>query len=297
MARRIRSPGKSRPNSHLIIAVASIAVCLALLLGRSYQLGQPSVRSEPVIVPAFETLNLPVPSEPVAVGRRLRDVQWTTMEYPRHLLREGVITDNSRYLESIAAVPLPAHLPVFEENIATEGQAMNPVVEKIPTGMRAMTIKVDATIAVEGWAGSGSLVDVLLIGRERTTVVAEKVKILSAERSVSPVERDRVPSIPSTVTLLVSQEQCLAINTAIPLGRIAFALRSVNDDSRWTDPVYTADRLKNLESGPAVQHAITGYLAVKGNPEKKAFALTDGRWIETSTRPPGFFANRSEEGQ
>lgn len=77
-------------------------------------------------------------------------------------------------------------------------------------------MRVDATSSVEGWAGSGSLVDVLLIQKDRTTVVAEKVKVLSSERSSSPVEGGASPSVPSTATLLVTQEQCLAINTAIP---------------------------------------------------------------------------------
>jgi Flp pilus assembly protein CpaB len=152
-----------------------------------------------------------------------------------------------------------------------------------------MTIKVDATAAVEGWAGSGSIVDVLLIERDRTSVVAEKVRILSAERSVIPVEGQAMPNVPSTVTILVSQEQCLAINTAIPRGRIAFALRGTRDDASWTDTTFTAQRLGNSVSDEAArgESNINGFVSFTEGGETRAYALSKGKWINTEVIPQG----------
>jgi Flp pilus assembly protein CpaB len=161
--------------------------------------------------------------------------------------------------------------------------------------MRAMTLKVDATAAVEGWAGSGTVVDVLLVEKDRTTVVAEKVRVLSAERSVSPVDSGGTPLVPSTVTLLVSQEQCLAINTAIPRGRIAFALRSGSDEDVWGDPIFTAERLKGGAVIAEERASISGYALIRGGAGQKAYALANGRWVRAETIPEGFAISSSSE--
>lgn len=272
---------------------ASIIIAAIIVRTKSEMPKQEGEKS-PIVVAAFDMVEIPVPSHPVPIGTKLRKIQWKTVSYPRHQIPKSALVDTAAFMDAVAIAPLPADLPIFEENLSFSAQAINPVVERIPSGMRAMTIKVDATTAVEGWAGSGSLVDVLLIAKDRTTVVAEKVRILSAERSIEPVEGSQSPSVPNTVTLLVTQEQCLAINTAIPLGRIAFALRSSNDEETWIDTVFTADQLKNKSIVDEKKRTITGYASVTNDPEKKAFALADGKWIPTSLKPSGFLVGEEK---
>ena len=160
-----------------------------------------------------------------------------------------------------------------------------------------MTVRVDVTSSVEGWAGSGSVVDVLLVEKDRTTVVAEKIRILSAERSVSPVEGSGAPSVPSTATLLVTQEQCLAINTAIPLGKIAFALRSNHDEESWIDVTYSSERLKGGASAAKLSGSISGYASLGGTEGSRSFALADGKWIRAESVPEGFLVNSERRRQ
>ncbi|HMO01613.1 MAG TPA: Flp pilus assembly protein CpaB [Oligoflexia bacterium] len=233
----------------------------------------------------FDTISLPVPVAPIPAGSKLSNVEFKQLAFPRHQVPENAILTLENYLDHFALVSLPAGLPLYKENLVASRSPINPVVQRIPAGMRAMTIKVDATAAVEGWAGSGAIVDVLLVERDRTTVVAEQVKILSAERSVSPVDGAAAPSVPSTVTLLVTQEQCLAINTALTLGRIAFALRSTVDELSWKNREFTTD---NLKYGSKVKSArISGYLKVKDKTggTERSFALADDKWIKTEVLP------------
>lgn len=296
MAVRVVSSGNRRRRSQHLYAIFFLGICLvlsALIVTRSLS-GQKPVEKEQVVVAEFDAVSIPVPATAVAAGTRGKDIKFKFVSFPRHQLPEGVIRDVSGILDAAAVSPLPANLPIFNVNFSKTFSTSNPVIEKIPEGMRAMTIRVDATTAVEGWAGSGALVDVLLIAKDRTSVVAEKVKILSAERSVSPVEGGSAPSVPSTVTLLVTQEQCLAINTAIPLGKIAFALRSSSDEASWRDTLYTSERLKGKGSvkEPA-KAAITGFVAVDG--EVKHYALTDGKWIKTEAVPTGFLIGQTDE--
>ena len=100
------------------------------------------------------------------------------------------------------------------------------------------------------------------------------------------------------MTLLVTQEQCLAINTAVPLGRIAFALRGTSDGDRWIDPTYSSEELKG--KGRIVrkgQGDINGYVSVKDNGVEKKFALSEGRWIPTENAPEGFFVAEEKDAK
>ncbi len=287
-----------KQNSNLIgVALISASILgAALIIGRGSSRGQPPPVEQAPVVAAYDMVALMVPAEPVAAGTRIRDVRFKSVSYPRHQVPPSAVLDISAVLEGTATTALPANLPIFKENIADSNGSVNPVIQQIPPGMRAMTINVDATSAVEGWAGSGSLVDVLLIDKNRTTVVAERVKILSAERSVSPVDGKGSPNVPRTVTLLVTQEQCLAINTAIPLGKIAFALRSNRDDANWADGQFTADQLKG---GAAKTADISGYIKVQDSKGGSgAYALSNGKWVRTDVVPEGFLvsgAGRQDE--
>jgi len=284
-----RSSVIRQSNQNLIgIGLLAVAVLGAGVLIKVKPGASSHSEPKPMVVAEFNTVELPVPIEPVAAGTRVKDIKFKNVAFPAHQVPAGALTSFDTVLEEVTIAALPANLPLFRENFSLSSSQGNPVIEKIPQGMRAMTIRVDATSSVEGWAGSGSLVDVLLVGKDRSSVVAEKVRILSAERSVSPVEGSAAPSVPSTITLLVTQEQCLAINTAIPLGKIAFALRSSRDEDQWIDPVYTSERLKGAPTVEKPKGSITGFVSVQENGTEKKFALSDGKWLATEAKPSGF---------
>jgi pilus assembly protein CpaB len=270
-------------------------VIAAVIIADSFGRAKVSRPETAPVVAEFDTVRLPIPSEFVPTGTRVKDISFKTVAFPRHQVPPGALSSLEGFEEALTVAPLPANLPLFAQNLSKLAGPSNPVTERIAPGMRAMTVRVDETSSVEGWAGSGSVVDVLLVQGDRTMVVAEKVRVISAERSVSPVDGQKAPHVPSTVTLLVSQEQCLAINTAIPMGRLAFALRSAKDDQDWTQTVFTADRLKGhqVAQGPAPA-AISGFVSVK-NDKRSNFALSNGKWIHADTVPDGFLTARQPE--
>lgn len=284
-----------RVNNRSLLQTGAFAICLltvaiAFVAVRQGAAKEIQENRTEVVVGEFDVVSLPVPVSFVPAGTLVRDVQFKQIKFPKQQVPEGALHSIHGYLEAATIAGLPANLPVFKENFSLTASAHNPVIERIPPGMRAMTVKVDATSAVEGWAGSGSVVDVLLVERDRTIVIAEKVKVLSAERSVAPVEGAAAPSVPSTVTLLVTQDQCLAINTAVPRGKLAFALRSTADQEGWADTLYTAERLRGGDQ--AAKQEINGYVSVKelNNSEgNSSYALSDGKWIKTEVVPQGFF--------
>ncbi|MCB0329439.1 MAG: Flp pilus assembly protein CpaB [Bdellovibrionales bacterium] len=285
-ARKTSPLRRRRSNQNLFgfVLLAAAIVVSSIIFSRT---GEEQVRAEIVngtpVVGQFDTVNIPVPYEPVTAGTILHDVKFQLVAFPRHQVPKGAVFDIEPYRSSMAIAPLPANLPIFAKNLSVNPSASNPVIERIPEGMRAITVKVDATGAVEGWASSGAIVDVLLVTGEGTNVIAEKVKILSAARSVNPIQNSSSKSVPSTVTLLVSQEQALAITTATPMGKVAFALRSLGDEGRWAERRYHKDRLSG-KPATSEEHRITGYARIEGATPKR-FALSGGKWIPTEVEP------------
>ncbi len=245
-------------------------------------------------VPEFNVVEVPVPDRPVGAGMSMRDVPVRLEKFPEHQLPRGVVRDIGRVRDLVTLVALPGGLPILDVNVGTGDEASNPLVGRIPPGMRAMTVRVDVTSAVEGWARSGSVVDVLLVEKNGTRVVAERVKIISTERSLSgAVTLDPTAAIPNTVTLLVTQEQCLAINTAIAVGKIAFALRSGADGESWRDGEFEAADLSNREAKTR-KPKVEGVISMGRGAEKRRYALVEGKWIPADSMPAGFFVHEGE---
>lgn len=298
MKRKFLNTKKSSNNLiTLFFAIFLTAGVTLLLSSLSLKSLKQKQKEQPIVVAEYDTINIPVPDAPVPAGTLVKNISFRQVPYPKHQLSKGVITDLTQFYSAQTIAVLPAQLPLFPENFTFTTNIKNPILDQIPSGMRAMTLKVDATSSVEGWAGSGTVVDVLLVTPERTSVIAERVKILSSERSTEPVEGNSSPNIPTTATILVTQEQCLAINTSIPLGKIAFALRSNGDEELWTTTTYTKDLLKG-GAIPVVSsntsNNINGFITVKNsnnsNPQdKKQYALRNGKWIKTEVVPEGFF--------
>ncbi|MBN8549316.1 MAG: Flp pilus assembly protein CpaB [Deltaproteobacteria bacterium] len=292
-----RSTAMGRGGRRNRSAFPGLMILAAAILGAAVILKSEIAPSQseakaPIVVGQFDTISLPVPVSFVPAGTKMKDIRFRNVSFPNHQVPEGALSSVTEYLEATTLAPLPANLPLFKENFSLLGGVKNPVIERIPAGMRAMSIRVDATSSVEGWAGSGSVVDVLLVEKDRTTVVAEKVKVLSAERSVSPVEGAAAPSVPSTVTVLVTQEQCLAINTAIPRGKLAFALRSGSDEDNWSDTIFTAERLTGNSALLDERAAVSGFVSVQSADGTDSFALSNGKWVRSEVVPEGFFAAR-----
>ena len=294
MAVRTMARSSGRRAGGLQFWMGTGFICLSLVFAVSVlaKKSEPPAKQAPTIVAEYDPISVPVPVEPVPAGTRVRDIQLKMIAFPRHQLPEGALQSLASYQDAVTTAVLPAGLPFFKDNLSMAARHNNPVLEQIPPGMRAITLRVDATSSVEGWAGSGSIVDVLLVEKDRSSVIAEHVKVLSAERVVAPVEGAAAPQVPSTVTLLVTQEQALAISTAVPRGRIAFALRSLSDEEAWIDKSFSAERLHGKRVGRS--GVIRGYASVRTAEGERRFALADGSWVASEVVPRGFLPARKD---
>jgi len=185
-------------------------------------------------------IRLLVPTSPVTKGTKLSQVEFQHRSWPRTDVPEGAIRNLDAIGGMFAKVDLPKGQPMVMGNLST-----TPVIpglqELIPPNHRAVTIEVDATEGVEGYATPGAHVDVLLTfqdtseNRTVTRVAVEDAVVLSFNgrtRTVDTTEAGSRISRRSTVTLAVAQEDALKIQTARSLGRLTLALRSISDTVR-----------------------------------------------------------------
>jgi Flp pilus assembly protein CpaB len=192
-----------------------------------------SVQNEVVMV------SLDVPSRQVKKGEALNQVPFTTIQWPGSSAAGKFIVSKESYKDFYAATILPAFSPVSISSISQTPLDINVVAGGIPSGYRAITVKVDVESAVEGWAQTGNFVDVILMKQSKdpelgieAKVIAENVKILSAGASAEiPGGGVKNTQAPPTVTLLVSQEDALKVRTAATIGKLTFALRGIGDES------------------------------------------------------------------
>jgi pilus assembly protein CpaB len=103
----------------------------------------------------------------------------------------------------------------------------------IPTGMRAVSVRVNDVVSVAGFVQPGSRVDVLLTGNapnneRQTTTVLTNVAVIAVGKNL---ERNSTgePSAAPVITLLVSPDDAQKLALAGQEGRIQLALRNPMD--------------------------------------------------------------------
>jgi len=250
-----------------------------------------SKKSEDVVIDGESSQLIPVPVRTIAKGEPLSPEMFTEIRWPKSRLNASYVVDSAVFQNAFAAQQLPELIPVPKSLLSLVALKDNPVAESIPEGMRAITVKVDAESGVEGWAGAGNRVDVLLVKTSQTQggsglesyIVAENVRILSAGRSAEPqANTGNASNAPSTVTLLTTQEDALKIKMATTLGKLAFALRGSNDVLPSVTHTVTQQRLFAL--GKAAQQPVQkSYSGTAVGPDGKTYVLSgENKWVRAS---------------
>ncbi|MCC6952518.1 MAG: Flp pilus assembly protein CpaB [Deltaproteobacteria bacterium] len=227
---------------------------------------------------------VPTPQRDVLRGEPLSDVAYTLRTVPERS-SFGILSNIAEYHRSYALATLQEGAPILASHVSARALEQNSVVQRIPEGMRAITVRVDAESAVEGWARSGARVDVILVHKKertmRSTIIASNVEILSAGSSTVPLRADDTTSkAPNTVTLLVSQDVALRIKTAAMLGSLTFALRGSDDSRPVDDQLIDESRLFPADSKPSAEDSIRG---VATDADGRSYILkSDSRWLRAT---------------
>jgi pilus assembly protein CpaB len=169
----------------------------------------------------------------------------------------------------IVLYPLPKGEPILDRQLAAAGSGAG-LTAKIPSGMRAISVRSDEVVGVAGFLLPGSHVDVLMTYHStaapepQTLTALQDVVVLAAGQQIQP-QADGKPISVNVVTLLLKPDDAEKLVLATSLGGIYFVLRNGSDEQRAQSPPVGLSQLAGSSAAADSQEsaAPTGKLSAK----------------------------------
>lgn len=176
---------------------------------------------------------LVVASKPLPLGAVIDAESIKITRVPEDLFPKGGFPKAGDVIGRPVVSPMDADEPVLEARTAARGTGLG-LAPMIPSGMRAIALRVNDVVGVAGFVLPGMRVDVLITGRPPgredtiTSTVLQNVPVLSAGQTIQADARSQSISVP-VVTLLVTPGQAEALALANNEGHIQLVLRNSGD--------------------------------------------------------------------
>src|SRR5882762_5600858 len=199
----------------------------------------------------------------IQVGSRLLDRDVRIARIPGSVAPPNAFHSASKLIGRGVVLPIQKGEFILPSKLAAEN-AGSGLPSLIPSGMRAVSVRVNEVVAVAGFVVPGTRVDVLLTGNPvggnepQTTTVLENVAVIAAGQRL---ERNAAgdPQTTPVITLLVSPDDAQKLTLASSQGHIQLALRNPIDTKQQDLAAMKATGLyKNLTPVAAPAHPKTG---------------------------------------
>lgn len=155
----------------------------------------------------------------------LKEVLWPVGELP-----EGAVRDRTELKGMFVKADVVAGVPLLRANLTQTPPTQS---LQVTPGNRAVTIEVDAISGIEGLALPGTRVDVVLTyspkGELTSKIIVQNARVLAAggrTKLATGGGADGEPDKIKTVTLDVSTQDALGIQTSSQLGRLSLIMRA-----------------------------------------------------------------------
>ena len=231
---------------------------VALLAGGALAFGTYSyLQNIPVKTVTVPTKRVVVANADLSLGSELRRDDLKTIEWPASTVPEGAFEDANALLGRGLISSVVRHEPILPGKLASKeaGSGLPPI---IPTGKRAMSVRVNEVIGVAGYVLPGTRVDVIATqasnrGEDMTSkVVLSNVQVLTAGTRVEHDTKENKPMQVTVVTLVVTPEESEKLTLASTEGKIQLALRNPLDlESPETPGVRPGMLMGNVQQRPA----------------------------------------------
>jgi len=218
-----------------LLTVLGMSVVLALVVaGIFYQVSSHASGPAPVAMK-----DMVIATESLPLGLAVKPNHVKVIKVPANMFPKTAFTKVDDVLDRSVISGIIHDEALLEERLAPRGSGMG-LLPIIPTGMRALAVRVNEIIGVAGFILPGTRVDVLVTGRppagsaaDVTTTVLQNITILSANQQM---QDNRGQAINATVVnVLVTPDQAELLTLASSEGRITLVLRNAIDQK--TDPV------------------------------------------------------------
>jgi len=172
----------------------------------------------------------------IPLGEKITAEHLTLLPMPNGSVPEGAFRKASEVVGRVAIVPIGIRDPITYSKLAPEGTEGG-LSAVIPQGYRAMTVKVDDVVGVQGFIMPGSFVDVVAIivppGDQTrgpiSKIVLQSIKVLASGPKIDTPENQRTPSEVRSVTLQVTPEQAEKLVLAANEGKLQLVMRNYSD--------------------------------------------------------------------
>jgi pilus assembly protein CpaB len=183
----------------------------------------------------------------------------------------------------VVLFPLAKDQPILNAYLAPVGVGVG-LTAKIPSGMRAISVRSDEVVGVAGFLLPGTHVDVLLTYHSdkspdpRTSTVLQDVVVLAAGQQIRPDPEGKPISDNTVVTLLLKPEDSEKLVLATSLGAIHFVLRNGADKGQESSSSVGLDELTGTVAPPAKTQAA---IATPRKPYQVETILGDKQVVRT----------------
>jgi pilus assembly protein CpaB len=178
-------------------------------------------------------IDVVVAAEDLQVGAKIEDHDVKLVHFPIEALPPHCYRLMSQVVGRGVVLPIAQGDFVLPSKLAGENAGFG-LPSLIPTGMRAVSVRVNEVVSVAGFVVPGTRVDVLLTGNpaggtdQQTSTVLENVAVIATGQKL---ERNAGgdPQMTPVITLLVSPDDAQKLTLASTQGRIQLALRNPLD--------------------------------------------------------------------
>lgn len=236
-----------------LIMVALVAAVGAAFLANGMMSAPPPVVEK---VEAVETVKVLVAARDISVGTIVGRGSLEWQEWPKRSISGRFITSQSgkdvmaSYDGATARAVIVAGEPILEGKLIKTGEGgfMSAI---LPTGMRAVSVKISPESGAGGFILPNDRVDVIVTRRERqrnsssdtfvSEAILKNVRVLAIDQTLrgdsKGSDKDSQVAIGKTATLALRPLEAEVLARAEAAGEISLALRSMAD----SDPAANAD--------------------------------------------------------
>jgi pilus assembly protein CpaB len=212
---------------------------LALLIAAAASLFVMNKLKQSAVRASASNFHIVMAAKNLDIGAKLTEADLKVGEWAAGPAPQGSFTKASDAVGRAVLYPTFQDEAILEAKLAPVGSGAGlPAV--IPEGMRAVSIRVDDVVAVAGFVGPGTRVDVLLTGtpgagrggsEPLTKTILQNVQVLAAGEKLQPDATGKAERV-NVVTLLCSPEDSAKLTLAANEGRIQLVLRNPADNAK-----------------------------------------------------------------
>jgi pilus assembly protein CpaB len=175
-------------------------------------------------------LTIVVTSKPVLAGDVIAAAHLAEVAWRADTLPPGSFQTRDAVTGRVASTLIPANRPVFDADLVSKG-AVAGLEAVIAVGSRAVSLDASTVSGIGSYIRSGSLVDVIVAGRDQTDqpfskIVVQRVRVLSVEAEPGSAG---AAAKPQSITLQLDPAQAERIDLSRSIGKLSVVLRNQFD--------------------------------------------------------------------